>query len=279
MDRTTRQQLTPEHPRSSDDPALVEQVFDTATADEMRELTGVKAPEKPEDEDPGNLEVSEGELVATGEAKESLAEKRREEFIQWAAEIDHGADWVDKMFEFEYGGRVKLVEPLILNGLGFKEFPKDLYSENVGISLASNGLDVISIMPDGVVELDFQFNEIKKIENLPKTLRRLFLFENEVECLENIPEGVIRIEAGSNKISEIKDLPNTMNYLDLSHNPISDLRGLAGKSIDVLCLAGVTATTIPKGIDIDTIIIGSGQDELEADAVSKGYHVEVDTGL
>jgi len=158
--------LTPDQPRSSDDPALVEQVLGAEQAGDMRELTGDR--KQDQSAQPTEIETTGDEQTATHEAEKIMAEVRHDEYVEWAARHSKDEDWVDETFVFKTDGTV-----IAEGGVDFDELK-------------------IDTLPPKLIEvggdLDLRSNQITSLEGLPSTIGKdLHLFNIPAT---SIPEGL-----------------------------------------------------------------------------------------
>ncbi len=257
MDRTTRQQLTPEHPRSSDDPALVEEVFDAATADEMRQLTGIGEQGEQRGVD-GGLNLSRAESATITEAEESLVEERRSEYILWAEGIKMDKEWIDDNFIFNTDGTV-------------------VCETDIPMTLRKN-----TTLPPGLIEVKGNLLlgscNYENLVNLPRVVRgNLNLSQNPLTSLRGLPEEIHgNLIITDSNISSLEGLSSTIvGDLVLAYNPIVSLEELPKSIGGDLNIRGVITESIPKGIGIGGVVnVDSEQTALAEDCVDKGYDVQ-----
>ncbi len=101
----------------------------------------------------------------------------------------------------------------------------DSLDENVEeINLSQKGL---TVFPDlsrftNLIKLDCNFNQIKKINKLPKKLEILCCAFNQIEQLNNLPKKLIKLDCSFNKIKELKNLPKKLKELYYTNNQIRE---------------------------------------------------------
>ena len=73
---------------------------------------------------------------------------------------------------------------------------------------------------DWLEELEIDSQKIKKIQNLPKDLKSLSLFNNLIEDIPNneLPKNLLSLNLSRNKIQTLQNIPSTVKELDVSHN-------------------------------------------------------------
>jgi len=95
--------------------------------------------------------------------------------------------------------------------------------------------------------------------------------------ISELPPALYKVEGElhltNSQITKIGNIPDSVTFLFLNNNPIESLDPLVGKKMEFLSIAGIKATTIPEGIEVNKIILNPSQTELIADARSKGYEI------
>jgi len=206
MPHESAQPFTDPTQRNPRDTELVGKVLGTEQAADMQELTGDQPTEQRET--PTDLEQTTDEKIATTEAEKNKAELRHDEYVTWAEKISRNEDWVDETFIFEKDGRVRVEGDLHLKNTGISELPPDLYKVEGELSLENN--------------------KIKKIENIPESVTKLFLGSNQIRRIENIPESVVTLDLRNNQITKIENIPDSVTWLDLADNQIEIIENIPG---------------------------------------------------
>lgn len=66
-------------------------------------------------------------------------------------------------------------------------------------------------------------NKIKKLENLPPNLKKLYCINNEIEEISDLPKSLKYLLAGHNNIRIIKNLPDSLIELRIDYNLLTKL--------------------------------------------------------
>lgn len=86
--------------------------------------------------------------------------------------------------------------------------------------ISFNNFTVLENLPEGLEELHIACNKIKKLQNLPSTLKKLYIWFNDIEVIENLPYGLEVLDISNNKVKYIHSIPITLKELDMHHNKI-----------------------------------------------------------
>jgi hypothetical protein len=104
-------------------------------------------------------------------------------------------------------------------------------------------------------------NNIKVLENLPISLKRLYIRNNMIEKLENLPEGLEELWINNNTIKVIENLPNTLKKLYINNNQVSQILSLP-QSIEVIQIFNNPLIEIPQFVmDLPNLNIFSFQED------------------
>ncbi len=224
-------------PRSGADPELVEGVLGSGARADMEELVDGVVGSQEVSVD-HELALAADELAAAAEAEKTREEKQRDEYIAWAVSFGENEGWVDQSFEFLPDGDAVLLGDLHIFSRGIGHLPKGM-SEGEG--------------------------------------KKFNARNNKLTTAEGVPEGLKDLVLAKNKLTSCEGIPNNYyEWLDLSNNPITDLSQLP-KSVLILDLRRIQATSIPAGLNLDEIRINENQRELIRDAKAKGYEVDITT--
>jgi len=303
MPNETTSPFQPNRTRKTNDTELVAGVLGTDAAAEMEALVGGQT--EPLEAEPTPLdtemELSAKEQTNTTEAEKTVADLRRDEYIEWAVQHDLKREWVDETFTFNTDGTVMAEGDVVLFNRGVKTLPLKLIEvvENFDLStnqiisleglpstvggtldLTSNQIISLEGLPSAVGgDLDLNNNQITSLKGLPSTVGRgLYLYDNQITSLKGLPDTVGGdINLCNNKITSLEGLLSTVSgALDLSDNQITSLEGLSNTVSGNLYLNNIPATTIPEGLSIKgEIYLMSSQTELIADCRAKGYNINI----
>jgi len=275
MPNETQQPFQDGKQRSQRDEELVAGVLGATEAAEMRELVGGQAEPSETESAPlvAELDLSEGEQTATTEAEKNMAERRKDEYVEWFKEFDKDEKWIDETFIFEDDGRVRVEGSLDLMETGITELPPGLYEVTGTLFLCYNSISEIPDTLDLVGQLDLTSNQITKIKNIPDSVTKLRFHGNQITKIENVPDSVTLLDLSGNNIKVIANIPNSIVELNLGRNPIESLEPLVGRRFKYLLIKNIKATTIPEGIEVEKIYIDPSQKDLVADCIAKGYNV------
>jgi hypothetical protein len=148
--------------------------------------------------------------------------------------IDNGGDCVTYQFpEHIFYLKINNFYNLYIN------FPKYLYS-----LFLINCLYVLTNLPIGLHDLELiSCYNIKKIENLPKGLKKLKINSMVIDKIENLPDGLKHLDLNMNYISKIEGLPNGLKYFNISSNPIKEIENLPN-DLQILYIRGTSIDKI-----------------------------------
>ncbi len=176
-------------PRSTDDPALVEQVLGTEQADDMRSLVDERAGAQ---EPGGDLDLAVGEQAGVAaETEKTLVDIRRDQYFKWAArKIYKGRDWVDETFTFNSDGTVVAEGNLDFAEKNIDSLPLNLVEVSGSLDLFNNNVTSLEGMPDTVSGyFALNNNPVTSLDGMPTNI-------GENVYLKNIP--ATSIPAGLN---------------------------------------------------------------------------------
>lgn len=97
-----------------------------------------------------------------------------------------------------------------------------------------------------ILEIDCQ--KIKKIENLPKNIKELSLFNNQIENIPNneLPKSLEILNLSRNKIRVLENIPKNIKGLDISHNLIKKCIIKENINLMELCIEHNLLETFPE---------------------------------
>jgi len=75
-------------------------------------------------------------------------------------------------------------------------------------------------------QLNLALKKIKRLENLPKCLQKLYCSSNQISRLENLPNRLRILWCDSNQITRLENLPNCLQELDCGNNHITKIENL-----------------------------------------------------
>ncbi len=94
------------------------------------------------------------------------------------------------------------------------------------INCSFNGIVVIGVLPDSLVELNCSNNLIENLNDLPETLIKLYCYNNKLTNLDNLPKNLKYLGCSNNNIERFDNLPLSLEELNCSRNPIKNLNFL-----------------------------------------------------
>jgi hypothetical protein len=103
--------------------------------------------------------------------------------------------------------------------------------------LNNKGLELITEIPEGTVELVLSNNNLSSLPVLPKSLRYLSVENNQLSTLPDLPHNLIILNCNNNKIVNLPVLPETLETLECADNLISELPKLP-KNMDFINISG-----------------------------------------
>jgi hypothetical protein len=103
--------------------------------------------------------------------------------------------------------------------------------------LNNKGLELITEIPEGTVELVLSNNNLSSLPVLPKSLRYLTVENNQLSALPDLPHNLIILNCNNNKIVNLPVLPETLETLECADNLISELPKLP-KNMDFINISG-----------------------------------------
>lgn len=103
--------------------------------------------------------------------------------------------------------------------------------------LNNKGLELITEIPEGTVELVLSNNNLSSLPTLPKSLRYLTVENNQLSALPDLPHNLIILNCNNNKIVNLPTLPETLETLECADNLISELPKLP-KNMDFINISG-----------------------------------------
>ena len=103
--------------------------------------------------------------------------------------------------------------------------------------LNNKGLELITEIPEGTVELVLSNNKLTSLPALPKSLRYLAIENNQLCALPDLPHGLLVLNCNNNKIVNLPLLPETLEILECADNLISELPTIP-KNMDLINISG-----------------------------------------
>ena len=100
---------------------------------------------------------------------------------------------------------------------------------------------------DWLLELEIDSQKIKNIQNLPKNLKSLSLFNNSIEDIPNneLPDNLEIINLSRNKIQTLQNIPASVKELDVSHNLLKNCYLLTNTNLKELSIESNLLESIP----------------------------------
>jgi hypothetical protein len=115
--------------------------------------------------------------------------------------------------------------------------PKPSTTTEPILLLNNKGLELITEIPEGTVELVLSNNNLSSLPVLPKSLRYLTVENNQLSALPDLPHNLIILNCNNNKIVNLPALPETLETLECADNLISELPKLP-KNMDFINISG-----------------------------------------
>ena len=79
-----------------------------------------------------------------------------------------------------------------------------------------NKLTNLPDLPDSLILLNCSENKLISLPDLPKTLKHLYCHNNKLTYLPNLPKSLITLHCYENKLSNLPDLPDSLILLNFS---------------------------------------------------------------
>jgi|GEM_PF-3137827 len=160
---------TPRKPLKHDTGKFIRDVLGAKMASDFEEMVGKKSVELLE-ENPVHAPLE----ADTEEERELLAklerEQKREQLVNWAAQIGHDQTWVDQIFTFNGDGSYETQGNLMINGKEVPQFPEGFGAVNGNLAL-----------------MGCRLKHLKGLR-LPREIKGSFLlFRNDLESLDGLP--------------------------------------------------------------------------------------------
>lgn len=92
--------------------------------------------------------------------------------------------------------------------------------------ISENHITKIENLPSSLTRLNITLNRISVIEKLSNNLRELYISENQIEKIENLPSGINRLYINSNRIKKLENLPSRLSQLFINDNQIEKIENL-----------------------------------------------------
>lgn len=97
-----------------------------------------------------------------------------------------------------------------------------------------NRIEKLQGLPPALEVLDADGNNIRTLEGLPDSLRILCVYHNSIRVLEGLPPALRVLDVGSNDIRTLENLPDFLQELYASNNQLARLDGLP-PALRLLC--------------------------------------------
>jgi len=284
MPNETQQPFTDPTQRSTDDRKLVEQVLGTDAADEMAEL--VDGQTESQETELGSLaaelDLSTEESGNVAEVERSEAEKRREEYVEWAKKIGKDEDWVDDIFVFNTNGTIiadgnldlpmittpSQVPPALFEVTGYLNLNNITSAENLTLpALIGTGLNLASLTSAEHLVLPTSIGQGLSLEGL--TSAEHLVLPTSIGATLNLR---------SLTSAEYLILPASVGDRLYLNSLTSTEHLVLPKSIDGdLMLTGLIKGLVPAGCEVKgSVWLRKEQTHIIADARAKGYTVKTE---
>ena len=237
--------------------AVVEALLGKKQADKYRELTRGDVV----DATPPLITAEDlAKVAAMQEAernRETKAEKTKRLWMVWADRFGIEREYIEEHAEFQANGDVVWNGNCNWDKKGLTEFPPNFVEVTGYFNCSRNQFTSLEGTPQ-IVERYFScsHNQLTSLEGGPQTVGGdFFCNNNQLTSLEGSPQTVRKqFYCEHNQLTSLEGAPKTLKYLYCQNNPL--------------------LTTIPLGIQIGRFIyISEDQQQLKADAESKGYRV------
>ncbi len=228
------------------------------------------------------LELSADEQGAIAKSEgEATPDQRRQQYIQWAAEINKDEEWIDKIFTFLPNGAVVAEENLNILDKESNILPPWLIEVKGRLSIIRCGKIDCRKIPR-TSELTICKNKLDSLEGLPSGIEYLDATGNELTSCIGIPEGVKDLHLDQNQITSCRGIPDNVETITMSDNPIESFADIPD-NIGMLVIRDImvdkqpnveSLIDFPEGRNINEIYVDGRQMELAGDLMDKGYNVQ-----
>lgn len=112
--------------------------------------------------------------------------------------------------------------------IGYNQIQKleNLPRKLTELYIDNNEIQKLENLPQNLAEFNISSNQIQKLQNLPQNLISLFINYNQIQKLENLPQSLTRLGAGNNQIQKLEGLPYNLTLLSVNNNKIQKLENL-----------------------------------------------------
>ena len=107
-----------------------------------------------------------------------------------------------------------------------KIYPMASYYAVLDLNLSSGQIKKIENLPNSLRCLWLNNNKITKIENLSGSIENLLLRNNRITKIENLPDSLTDLCLTCNQITKIENLPSSLQELKLFNNQITKIENL-----------------------------------------------------
>jgi len=126
------------------------------------------------------------------------------------------------------------LERLIIMNMDLEYLPS-LENTNLTIILASsNKIKILPSFPNTLCHIDFNYNKITEISNLPHSITHLMIISNDIEKITYFPENVIFINISYNYLTELPLIPENVEELFCLHNKLIMMSQIKSSRINYL---------------------------------------------
>ena len=80
-----------------------------------------------------------------------------------------------------------------------------------------------SPLPPGLVTLDLDYNRLREIPELPRTMRFVSVRDNALEALPELPPGLMVLDVSANRLTDLPSLPSTLVRLTVTSNALRNI--------------------------------------------------------
>lgn len=154
------------------------------------------------------------------------------ESIQEIMKLDYYDEINSIMFYGIYGDNYDI---LYLPGLSQDQTILELPINLKILSIDYTKIETLPKLPEDLLELYCEDNNLKEINTIPKKLKILHIFENKITKLPELPDTLIELDCSDNPISIIPTLPLNLTILNISDININSIPKLPDTLTDFDC--------------------------------------------
>jgi Leucine-rich repeat (LRR) protein len=114
------------------------------------------------------------------------------------------------------------------------------------MDVSNRGWDSLDKLPDTLIKLDCNFNNLTSLPELPKTLKMLYCYNNHLTSLPELPKSLIRLECHRNELTSLPELPKTLKRLECDNNNLIILPKLPESLEKFYCYENPLECLIPE---------------------------------